>query len=190
MNSEELRVKSTERKRSEGITLIALVITIIVLLILAVVSVQIITNQGIIGHAENATERYTAEQEKELIGLAHADYKMSRMNNTDYTMQDALDNEQAGAIAEGDETSGWTITFNNSGNQYTLTNDGTITPVSTEVGNEGGTDAWDCSANGHYWCMNANVHGYSDVYICKYCYKTATTPLGGEDHSDEKFSAP
>ena len=77
MNNEELRVNSTERKRSEGITLIALVITIILLLILAVVSIQIITNQGIITHAESAGTTYTEEQEKELISVAYSKYRMT-----------------------------------------------------------------------------------------------------------------
>ena len=54
------------RKTQKGITLIALVITIIVLLILAVVSVQIITNQGIIQHAENAVNLYEQKQDNEL----------------------------------------------------------------------------------------------------------------------------
>lgn len=127
-------------RKQRGITLIALIITIIILLILAAVSVQIITNQGIIKHAENATECYTTEQEKELIGLAYSDYKMSKMNNSDYTMQKALDNEQAGAMADGNEANGWTITFNASDNKYTLTKDGIITKVSTEDGNDDETD--------------------------------------------------
>ena len=78
MNNEELRVNSTERKRSEGITLIALVITIILLLILAVVSIQIITNQGIITHAETAGTTYTEEQEKELIGIGYSNYQLEK----------------------------------------------------------------------------------------------------------------
>ena len=58
-----------KRNAQKGITLIALVITIIVLLILAVVSVQIITNQGIIGHAENAASLYEQKQDNELEQL-------------------------------------------------------------------------------------------------------------------------
>ena len=68
-NSQELRVNSTEHKCSKGITLIALVITIIVLLILAMVSVQIITNQGIIQHTENAANFYEQKQDNELEQL-------------------------------------------------------------------------------------------------------------------------
>ena len=49
----------------KGITLVALIITIIVLLILAVVAIAAVTDTGIIGHSQNAQEKYTAEQEKE-----------------------------------------------------------------------------------------------------------------------------
>ena len=135
MKSEELRVKSTERKRSEGITLIALIITIIILIILAMVSVRIITDSNIKKHAENATEIYSVEQEKELIGVAYSDYKMETLNNKEYTMQNALDNLQADAIAEGNGTTGWTITFNASGNVYTLRPDGTVISISNEMAN-------------------------------------------------------
>lgn len=52
-------------KNSKGITLIALVITIIVLLILAAVTISIVQNGGIISNAQKAKEEYTAAQEKE-----------------------------------------------------------------------------------------------------------------------------
>ena len=78
MNSEELRLESTECKRSEGITLIALIITIIILITLAVVSVRIVVNQNIFQHAERGAELYTVEQEKELIGIGYSEYKMKK----------------------------------------------------------------------------------------------------------------
>ena len=51
--------------RNKGITLIALVITIIVLLILAIVSINLVMNGGIIGHAESAVKKYEAAQTDE-----------------------------------------------------------------------------------------------------------------------------
>ena len=47
-------------RAQKGITLVALIITIIVLLILAVVTIGAISNDGIINHAENATSSYKA----------------------------------------------------------------------------------------------------------------------------------
>ena len=49
------------RKNPRGITLIALVITIIVLLILAGISIQAITNTGIFAQAENAKRMSTSD---------------------------------------------------------------------------------------------------------------------------------
>lgn len=52
-------------KSSKGITLVALVITIILLLILAGVTISIALNTDILGHAQEAAERYQNEAEKE-----------------------------------------------------------------------------------------------------------------------------
>lgn len=64
-----------------GITLIALVITIIVLLILAMVSIKIVTSEGLIKRAENATIKNAEESEKEAIQLAYAEYQISQYSN-------------------------------------------------------------------------------------------------------------
>ena len=55
-------------KEQKGITLVALVITIIILLILAAISIQALTNQGLFKQAQNAknlTEEKIAEQAKQ-----------------------------------------------------------------------------------------------------------------------------
>ena len=53
-----------------GITLVALVITIIILLILAGVSIQAITNTGLFENAKKAQEKSMEGQLKEEINLA------------------------------------------------------------------------------------------------------------------------
>ena len=58
-------------KKQKGITLVALVITIIVLLILAGVSIATLTgNNGILTHANNAKERTEQEEKDEKVDLA------------------------------------------------------------------------------------------------------------------------
>ncbi len=52
------------RRSENGITLIALIITIIILVILAAVSINAVYNMGIVGHAINGTQQY-AERAKE-----------------------------------------------------------------------------------------------------------------------------
>ena len=64
-------MKKQERRKEKGITLVALVITIIVLLILAGVTLNIVLDQdGIIGKAKQAAEEYDNAQkaEQELLG--------------------------------------------------------------------------------------------------------------------------
>ena len=64
-------IKKKEKTNSKGITLIALVITIIVLLILAGVTINLTLGEnGIFRTAEMAGKNYTQAQEQELAGLA------------------------------------------------------------------------------------------------------------------------
>lgn len=55
-------------KKNKGITLIALIITIIVMLILVAVSVNILTKSNLIGNAEKATNAYKTATEEEING--------------------------------------------------------------------------------------------------------------------------
>ena len=79
-------------KQTKGITLIALIITIIVLLILAVVSIRLVVNDGILGKAEYATQKYTEEEAAEQEKLLKAEYEMAKYEGkfsgtyTDYVL--------------------------------------------------------------------------------------------------------
>ena len=58
-------------KNKNGITLIALVVTIVVLLILAGVSISMLTGEnGIIKQAQEAKEKSEIAEEKELVELS------------------------------------------------------------------------------------------------------------------------
>ncbi|MBD8923729.1 hypothetical protein EGR52_10065, partial [bacterium] len=57
-------------RKNKGITLVALVITIIILLILAGISIQAITNTGLFANAKKAKEKSMEGQLKEEITLA------------------------------------------------------------------------------------------------------------------------
>ena len=69
-------------KKQKGITLIALIITIIILLILAAVSVQIITNQGIIKYAEDAANTFDQKQDNEIAQLNSIEDELNKYSNT------------------------------------------------------------------------------------------------------------
>ncbi len=53
------------RRKEQGITLVALMITIIVLIILAAVTIKSVYNHAIVGKATEGTEEYAKEQERE-----------------------------------------------------------------------------------------------------------------------------
>ena len=116
-------MKRNELKSRNGITLIALIITIIILLILAMVTINILINQGIIGHANNAVRGYEVAEEKEQISLAYQNYKMDQLNNKDATFD--MTQEDATVVPD-EEVHGWYITFNKTKHNYTLTEDGTV----------------------------------------------------------------
>ena len=54
-------------KNQQGITLIALIITIIVMLILVAVTIQVVINSGLLKTAGDAVSDYKNEQEKNQI---------------------------------------------------------------------------------------------------------------------------
>ena len=88
MKNLNLRNKVTN---SHGITLVALVITIVVLLILATVTVQTLTgNNGLITKAETAVQSNKESQELEKIQLAVLSVKMK---NNGKLSTDDLNNE-------------------------------------------------------------------------------------------------
>ncbi len=68
-------------KAEKGITLVALVITIIVLLILAMVSIALVMNTGIINHANNAVTKYNDAQVNEQQQLNAMENWMVNVSN-------------------------------------------------------------------------------------------------------------
>ena len=70
---------------SKGITLVALVISIIVLLILATVSINLVINNGILDKAKSAVDKYSEGEIEEQIKLAYQEYQMSRFTNSNKT---------------------------------------------------------------------------------------------------------
>ena len=65
-------------KNSRGITLVALIITIIVLLILATVSINLVINNGILDKAKTAVDKYSEGEICEQIKLAYQEYQMHK----------------------------------------------------------------------------------------------------------------
>ena len=90
-------------KENRGITLIALVITIIILLILAGISISALTNQGLFRNAkaaQNATEKAEAEQGQRLN--EYEDEINKYLSNNDKKEEKLVDKVNDGTIKIGD----------------------------------------------------------------------------------------
>ena len=69
-------------KKEKGITLVALVVTIVVLLILAGVSLSlVISDQGILTRSKAAATNYTNAAAEEKAGLQNVETYMNNLNN-------------------------------------------------------------------------------------------------------------
>ena len=119
---------NTKLKTSKGITLIALVITIIVLLILAGVSIAMLTGEnGILTQAQNSQRETEIGEEKEQIALAY-NGAIAEKQSTDVTADDLNRNfgyNDAKATATGSNPI--TVTFTESGRKYEIDENGNIT---------------------------------------------------------------
>lgn len=107
------------KKYDSGITLIALVITIIVLLILAGVTVATLTgDNGILTKAAESKGESIIGEEKEKISLGYLDYQGKKYSNSSASLI------VEGASVEPNGNQGWKITFDRTQNKYELSSDG------------------------------------------------------------------
>ena len=129
-----------KRKKDKGITLLALVITIIVLLILAGITISAITgNNGIIGNAGKAKEEAEIANEKEIVEKA----TVQAMGNNKYgnieedELQEQLDKETGEGKTEatdiGDE---FEVVFVDSNRYYIVDKDGNVKEVQEVIRDE------------------------------------------------------
>ena len=111
------------KTKQKGITLIALVITIIVLLILAGVSIATLTGQnGVLTQAQNAKEETEESKEKEEVRVAYMAAKTAKGEDIGELVLESEMNEELkniGSDGNATGTTNLTVTFPN-GNVYTI----------------------------------------------------------------------
>ena len=118
-------------KEKRGITLIALVITIIVLLILAGVTIATLTGEnGVLTKATTAKEQSIIGEEKEAVKLAYTTCKTNDYTAivTNSDLQDELNKikENGQVSSSGDDLIVW---FKDTNHRYTVNQDGTIEQI-------------------------------------------------------------
>ena len=135
-------------KTSNGITLIALVITIIVLLILAGISISMLSgDNGILQKATTAKTETEKSQEQEIVTLAYNSALAKKVSNgnssavTDSELNDELDNSEATASGKP-----IIVTFIKSGNAYEIDSNGIIKPSTPKDPNASNLTATELAA--------------------------------------------
>ncbi len=118
-------------RKEKGITLIALVVTIVVLLILAGISVSMLTGEdGLIKQSQKAKEETEKAEEKEKIGesVVVAVNKSAYGEITEKNLQEALDNStKKGESNVKDNGDGSFLVQFKSGRNYEVDQKGTVT---------------------------------------------------------------
>ena len=116
-------------KKENGITLVALIITVIVLLILATVSINLVINNGILDKAKTAVDKYSDEEIEEQIKLSYLEYEMARLTNTNLDatvyMKESLEKmygKDTVDVTKEDDVFHIEITFSNGSKKYYLNN--------------------------------------------------------------------
>ena len=115
-------------KKNEGITLIALVITIIILLILAGVTIASLTgNNGLLGRASQAKDATEVAQEKEQLQV---EVLGSYDNNGDLAFNTLKDNIQNHLNVDHISSTNFplTVTYTATGNTYEVDENGIVAP--------------------------------------------------------------
>lgn len=121
-------------KNKKGITLIALVITIVILIILATITINFLFGEnGLIQRAEQSREIYTEGEEKETISLALAAIIAKLEPVERDNLQEEIDALRGAGVAEASEIGEnlLQVRFTGSGNTYMVNKDGNI--INTEV---------------------------------------------------------
>ena len=116
-----------KEKSIKGITLVALVITIVILLILAGISIQAITNTGLFANAKRAVEetKYANAEEKVKMAVM-ASYDTNGTLSKEY-LKDNL-NKIDGINPKVTEVT-WDLTVKVDGYEFSITEYGTVTSV-------------------------------------------------------------
>lgn len=132
------------QKRNSGITLIALVITIVILLILATISIVMLTGEnGILTKATRAKKQAIIGEEKEQITLAYNTIKTRKIEegNNDLIiaadMNTELEAQNIEATAEGEKPI--IVKFKKTGNIYTVDSN-REEKIQGPINEEGGTE--------------------------------------------------
>ncbi len=135
-----LKYRGTRHRaqKERGITLIALVITIILLLILAGVTIKKVLDNNFVNKAQLAVDKYSEQQAKEKLTLALINYRIGLIEREDVSLQEYL-TEIGGTIRETEddyykvELDGYEFIIHKNG--FEITSNGSINGEKPSINN-------------------------------------------------------
>ena len=111
-------------KQNKGITLIALVITIVILIILATISINVTLNGGIINKATEASESTNRAKAEEKVKMMLPDYRIEKITNGPITLEEYMNKQkEKGELDEVTNNGDGTITVETEGYEVTIADD-------------------------------------------------------------------
>ena len=149
-----------KKTNNRGITLVALIITIVVLLILAVVAIGQAQDSNIVGYAQNAASKYTEAEANEVSLLTTYETQLEAI-----TAEKIVLGPQSG---EGKLTilpSSGTIIFENydGGERYTLIGTFTVEPITQNLINDLAENGMPTNASDYMTSLNLRISADGDV---------------------------
>lgn len=149
------------KKNKNGITMIALVITIIILLILAGISIAMLTGEnGILKKANTAKIETTRTGEEEQIKLAYNSAMTEKLGTGEVLAEDIngqFKNNSTNATAKAEENGDIKVTFNDTLNQYIIGKNGKITRLDEKGETDNSTNSNDTISNEKVEQLEATV---------------------------------
>ena len=115
-------------KKHNGITLVALIITISILLILSAVAIRTVTGNGIISHAKNEDESYSNMQDEEELKLSLLKWKTINKTNKSQDLYTFMQKRFGKDKVKKIEKNTVVVTLEN-GKQYNVTATGDVTSI-------------------------------------------------------------
>ena len=129
--------KNLKLKENTGITIIALIVTIIVLLILAGVNITMLTGEnGLLSQAEKSKNMTKKAEVDEVVDIAMAEYYTRKKTGEDITLADFLNKKAENKDFDNVEDNGdGTYTITKNGYEVTVNEQGPVIPeIKLEVG--------------------------------------------------------
>ena len=122
-------------KKENGITLVALIVSIIVLLILATVSISLVINNGILDKAKSAVDKYSEGEIEEQIKLAYTEWQTAQWTGETKTAQEFMEKRLQSALKDDGltVTGSFKVTLSNGKNYFYNSSSGQIVDKEIEL---------------------------------------------------------